>query len=495
MRFFIRFIALVSAIILIFTLTACDNTDKAYIYFRLPEKPSTLDPQTAQTDAELLIIKNIFEGLLRKDENGKIVTGVAESYSLNGHTYTFKLRKDAVWSNGEKLAANDFVFGFRRAIEPETKSPFATRLYSIKNAKAVNKGKKEVTQLGVKAVDEYTLKIELDYIDQNFEEILTTSIAMPCNEEFFYSSGGKYGLFKENTLSNGSYKLSKWGKEIFGIRLYRNDTYTGKFIAKNAAVFLSHDEKEQAIDLLTNEDADITFINSYDSNKLNNTEIETVSYENICWFLTISDNLPNQVRKSLCMLANSEVFSKDLTTGYSAANSVYPSILNVSPSATGMHTYDLSAAKKLFSNGLDNLKDKKIPSDAVLYYYDDGFSKKIVTDVVGHWQNHLGAFVNIESVSSPDVLASQLKKQTYSMCIFPVWADSPLISEYLQKFGINYNKESFSDIQAKILKSNNIVPLMFQSTTLAYSKKLSNVNIEHGNGCLDFSFIIKQELK
>ena len=157
-----------------------------------------------------------------------------------------------------------------------------------------------------------------------------------------------------------------------------------------------------------------------------------------------------------------------------------------------MSVYDLEAAKQLYSGEIVNLTDKKFPSDVILYYYDDGFSKNVVTDIVGHWQNNLGAFVNIEAVSSPSLLTSQLTEQTYGMSVFPISASSPEINEYLQKFGITYNGQNLTKLQIEVLKSNNIIPIMFQSTSLAYEKNLNNINFQHGNGCIDFAFIVKE---
>ena len=174
------------------------------------------------------------------------------------------------------------------------------------------------------------------------------------------------------------------------------------------------------------------------------------------------------------------------------ADSVFPPVLNSKVKASGMTAYDLKNAKKLFSDEVKKLDGKKFPS-TMLYYYDDGVSKNIVTDIVGHWQNNLGAFVNIEAVSSPSVLHSQIIDQTYSMSIFPISADSPEMEEYLEKFGIQYKGQKLSDIQVNLLKSNNVIPLMFQSTSVAYSKRLSEVNFEHCNGCIDFAFIVKSD--
>ena len=87
---------------------------------------------------------------------------------------------------------------------PATAAPFASRLFAIKNAKEIGSGKKSADTLGVSAPDEHTVIIELAYDDPSFEEALTTSVAMPCNEKFFNESGGKYGLTLNTVISCGS---------------------------------------------------------------------------------------------------------------------------------------------------------------------------------------------------------------------------------------------------------------------------------------------------
>jgi len=488
-----RIVALIITVVLVATLTACDNTDKAYIYFSLNEEPATLDPQTAKSETELMIVRNIFEGLLREDENGKIVCGVAKSYKKNGLTYTFNLKNDAFWSNEEPITAYDFLFAFKRAVTPKTQSPFSKRLWSIKNAKAILNGDKSVSELGVKAINAHTLEIELSKEDKNFLHTLTTSIAMPCQEKFFNAAAGKYGLENETTLSNGSYRMTKWGKEVFGIRLYKNKFYTGDFEAKNAAVFFSIDKDRTPIQVLTENDADLAFISPTDLDTAKQAELQTADYENICWFLTVSDGFSKTIRNSLINLAHPKVFSKSLKDGYSPAKSIYPPALSDKEIKAEMPIYNLSKSKTAFKNAIELLEDKKFPTDVVLYYYDDGFSKNVVTDIVGHWQNQLGAFVNIETVSAPEVLQGELIDQTNALSIFPIVASSSDIGEYLENFKIKYSGENLTKTQEILLKSKNIVPLMTQKTIVAYSQRLHNLNFTINNNGIDFSYVVKTD--
>jgi oligopeptide transport system substrate-binding protein len=487
-----RFIALILSITMLFILTGCDETDEAYIYFNLNEQPFSLDPQTAQSDTELMIIRNIFEGLMRKDENGKIVCGVAKDYKKNGFTYTFYLRDNAIWSNEEKVTAYDFLFAFKRALNPETKSIFANRLISIKNAKEILNGKKNVNDLGVKVIDAHTLRIELVKDDPYFLDTLTTNVAMPCNEEFFNNAAGRYGLESETTLSNGSYRLTKWGKTVFGIRLYRNKYYKGNFVAKNAAVFLSIDNERTSIEVLKAADADMAFIDPLNIPEAEQNNLGIARYNNVCWFLTVGNKFSNNIRKSLLTLANPKVFSDDLIDGYYPAKNIFPSILSVGNVTNGMPKYNLQEAKKTFKSEVQKLPDREFPENIILYYYDDGFSKNVVTDIAAHWQNQLGAFINIESVSTPKKLQSQITEQTYDLAVFPIYTASSQVHEYLEKLEINYNG-NLGKAQESFLKSNNIIPLMTQDTIMAYNKNLENFGFSSGNGLIDFAYIVKHE--
>ncbi len=489
----LKFLSILLVLLLIFPFSGCSDTMDSYIYFELPDTPLTLDPQIASLDQELIVVKNIFEGLLRKDSSGKIVCGAAKSYIKKGLTYTFEIRKDAKWSNGEPLTANDFVFGLKRAVMPETKALYVSKLFSIAGAKDINLGKANTDSLGVKAIDKDTLTITLIKEDSLFEDTLTTSIAMPCNEEFFLECAGKYGLFTENIISNGSYRFARWRKDPFGIRLYRNKEYNGDFISKNAAVFITCDKEESALNKLQKNSIDMAFIDCSLTDAARQSDLETLEFQNICWFMTLGDSFTKNMRKALFMLVGDDVYKDSLKVGFSPADSLFPEVANANTKDIGLLKYDSQSAKKFFISELNSYKDKKFPTDVVLYYYDDGNVKNVVTDIVGHWQSSVSAFINIESVSESKLLLSQLTDHSYAMSIFPVRLDSTALSEYLKKFGVDYNGEKLSDIQTKILESYNILPIMFQNTVISHSKSLQNVSAELGNGYIDFSFIVKEE--
>ncbi len=496
MKHFIKFTALLTAVILLLGTVGCkDSYQNAIIYYEIPERPFTLDAQTASTDSELSVVKNIYEGLLRKNSSGAVVCGAAESFEKNGLKYTFKLRENGVWSNKEPLTAADFVFGLRRAVTPATAAPFASRLFAIKNAKEIGSGKKSADTLGVSAPDEHTVIIELAYDDPSFEEALTTSVAMPCNEKFFNESGGKYGLTLNTVISCGSYRLGRWNDDenSFGIRIYSFESYKGTFKAKNSAVYITCTKDKTPYERLCDNNVDITFIDSALSDNAKAAGLKATNYQNICWVMTMDSSLSENFRKSLAMLIGEQVYSADLKPGYSAAASLFPGVISGEKSSAGMLSYNADGAKTLYSAELKKQTDKKFPSDIKLYFYDNGVIKPIITDIVGHWQNKLGAFINIETASSADKLTPQLKSRDLPIAVFPIRADSESLSEFSEKFGVSASGKTADAVQSELLRGTSIIPLLFQNTTIAYSDALSDVYTVPGDGYIDFSFIVKTE--
>lgn len=186
--------------------------------------PETLDPQKTSTVYEANIIRDLYEGLLIHDAAGKVVPGVAEKHEIgdDGRTYRFTLRADAKWSNGDPVKASDFVFSFRRIMDPQTGAKYANILYPIRNAEKINKGQggAKLEDLGVKAVDDRTLEIALERPTPYFLELLTHQTGTPVHPPSVEKHGANFSK-PENMVSNGAYVLKEWVPNSH-IRLEKN---------------------------------------------------------------------------------------------------------------------------------------------------------------------------------------------------------------------------------------------------------------------------------
>ena len=191
----------------VFLVVGCSknvNNNKEMVVFNLGSDYNTLDPHLFTEMIAVQVDSSIYEGLLRLDEKGNYTGGVAESFKESGNKLTFKLRDNAKWSNGEKIVANDFVFAFKRVLNPKTAAQFSEMLFPIKNAEKYYAGKVGADALGVKAIDDKTLEIELEHPTAYFKYILTLPISVPLNQKFYESilysfcSFFSYHIFKNN---------------------------------------------------------------------------------------------------------------------------------------------------------------------------------------------------------------------------------------------------------------------------------------------------------
>jgi len=188
-------------------------------------EPQTLDPHKAEGIPSSRILRGLFEGLTAEAPNGDIVPGVAETWELgdDGTVYTFRLRRNAKWSNGDPVTAQDFVFGLRRSVDPATGSKYSQILAPIRNAQDVITGAKPPEALGVEALDDHTLRITLNAPTPYFLGLLNHSSTYPVHAESVRRFGERFSR-PGNLVSNGAYVLKEWVVQA-QIEVVRNPQY------------------------------------------------------------------------------------------------------------------------------------------------------------------------------------------------------------------------------------------------------------------------------
>lgn len=186
--------------------------DQTFTY-RLLDGIPTLDPQLNEDVSGSDILRDLFEGLTNQDADGNTIPGVAESWEgSEGNTvWTFKLRDNAKWSNGDPVTAGDFVYAWRRAADPATASPYSwyIDLMSIANASEVLAGDKSPEELGVEAVDDHTLRVTLSQPLPYFVAMTSHATTFPTHKATIDAHGDQWTR-PENMVSNGAYKLTEW---------------------------------------------------------------------------------------------------------------------------------------------------------------------------------------------------------------------------------------------------------------------------------------------
>lgn len=215
-NFFIKTLFQTFFIFLIFLLIiSCTKETKKIkdeLTVNLGYELQSIDPAINDETYGFIYINHAFEGLLTKDINGKIVGGSSDKWEISEDKlkYTFRIREDAKWSDGKKLTADDFVYSYRRVVDPKTASPIAYLMYYIKNAKDINIDKKQIDTLGVTAIDENTLTIELENPTLYFEDILASGgCYVPVREDIINKYGDDWTWNSESYIGNGAYKMTE----------------------------------------------------------------------------------------------------------------------------------------------------------------------------------------------------------------------------------------------------------------------------------------------
>ncbi|MGJ3230384.1 MAG: peptide ABC transporter substrate-binding protein [Oceanicaulis sp.] len=222
MTFTRRFALALAAGASAFTLAACgggggDSADSDIVVLHRGNgaEPLSLDPHKASGTWENNIIGDMFIGLFTEDVEGEPIPGMAESWEVSddGLTWTFTLR-EAQWSDGEPVTAADFEFAFQRILDPATLANYASLLYPIANARAVNTGELAPEEVGVRAIDERTLEIELEFPAPYLPGLLTHYTTFPVPMHVVEEHGDAW-IQPQNIEVNGPYKLVNWRANDF----------------------------------------------------------------------------------------------------------------------------------------------------------------------------------------------------------------------------------------------------------------------------------------
>ncbi len=188
-------------------------------------EPVSLDPVIVETHPESSVTGDIFMGLTTEDPASRPIPGMAESWTTSddGLVWTFKLRAGIKWSDGVPVTAADFVFGFRRLMDPKTAAKYASLEYVIKNAEEVNSGKLPLEDLGVRAIDDRTFEITLSQQAPFLPGLMKHHTAYPAPEHTIKKFGDAW-VKPEHIVSNGPYRVAEWKPNEY-VKLVKNPLF------------------------------------------------------------------------------------------------------------------------------------------------------------------------------------------------------------------------------------------------------------------------------
>lgn len=509
------------ALVLSFVFSGCSAPKT--LGFDMSRGVDSFDPQLAGSDPELIIVENCFQGLLDKDENGTLIPGAAEKWEVseNGLVYTFYLRKNLFWSDGETpVTADDFLFAFERLFSPETSAPSRSDFFNIENSEKVLSGTYSKQALGIKVIDKHTLTITLQSPDPLFPDLLTNAAAMPCNRKFFEETRGRYGLGLSYTIFNGAYYVRRINNYSYVLSPNEHSPIANEEY-ENVYLFVKDDPKADAVNRLLEETVDCSVINPSDKDFLIEEGFDILESENTTWamaFNTKDEVLKNnKIRRAISYAIDKTLLAPKIEENFRIAEAFVPPCVTlngeiyretVGEEFAGFE-FDPKIASDLFKEGLEELGLTKLTTLTIIcteeFIPAMGFVQKSV-------QDNLAVFINLVPVTEEE-LDSAVASGNYDLALVPItpqydnpsavfslFTDSDNITGFYheefskavnsasQKEDYSAMAESFSVAEQMLLQAMPALPLFYETSYFAVSPRISGLDYSVYGGHITFRF-------
>jgi len=370
---------------------------------------ASLDPHKTEGVPESHVIRDLMEGLVNQDANGKTIPGVAESWeTTDNKTFTFHLRKNAKWSNGDPVTAHDFEYSFKRVVDPATAAPYAwyMEMTTMINASDIIAGKKDKDSLGIKALDDYTLEIKLESAVPYFVRMMGHTTVKPVHQATVEKYGDKWTR-PDNFVGNGAYTVDKWVVNE-RISLKRNKQYwdDSKTVI-NKVTFLPIENQVAEMNRFLSGEIDITYeLPNEHFRRLQKEHKEDLSITgNLCtyYYAFNTEKAPFndvRVRKALSYTIDRDIITKALLgQGQKNAYGLTPEI--ISGFTPELPEYAKLTQKQRIEKAQSLLAeagfDKSNPLSFNLLYNTSENHKKNAIAITSMWKKSLGINVTLEN--------------------------------------------------------------------------------------------------
>lgn len=453
-----------------------DSADGKVFRYAVNTLPTTLDPTKGQSIGDNEIQHAVTEGLTRNTA-GDVKPGIAESWdeSEDGLTYTFHLRKDAKWSDGEPITAADFEYSWKRLVNPETASPYAFIGDCLKNGQAIEQGNMDVEELGVKAVDDTTLEVTLEHPTSYFLSLIGSSGQFaPLRQDIVEKYGTDFAATSEKNVYSGPFVMTSSEDNVWTFA--KNDNYWDKDSINLDKCELNYVENTDT-QLSMYEAGDLDYVQvptAYVSDYKDKADVFANGNVDFCYINSKSDNpvLGNKnFRLALNYALNRNDYNKLANADtYTAFNGlVFPGLQ--AKGTTYGEAYDLNS----YSYPLDGDQDKAAEylnaamqelgianaSDITVEVVttDADSSKRIVETLQEQWQNALGINVKIRQVTYADIYGKVFPEHDYEIGYGGWGSDYDDPYSYLELFksdsSYNYSQYENPEVDQLLIASQD----------------------------------------
>lgn len=445
--------------------SASKRSYKSNLNWMTTSEIQTMDPSKVVDTTGGEQLTNTMEGLFRLGNNSKLLPGVAtkSTTSKDGLTWTFYLRKNAKWSNGDQVTASDFVYAWRRTLDPKTGSQQGNLFDGIKNANAVVAGKKKPSSLGVKAVGKYKLVVTLEHKLPYMKYLVATGL-YPQDQKAVEKYGKKYGTASKYMVYNGAFAQSGWTGSNLTWKLVKNKYYWNKKSVKLQSVTYNV-EKSMSTDLNLYQSGklDSALLSTQAAASMKNNEAYTVRKQGNTNYLTYNVSkykfLANVwVRRALSMAVNRKELVKTIggvntvATTFSSPTVVvdgqnFTNYVDKNNKANKVYmTYNKKLALSYLEKGLKQLGKKNL--SFTLTTDDDDTSKQTSEYLQSCFKAAFGDKVDVQVSNLPKTTrVSRMLNGDYQVTLTGLTSDFPDPYGFLKymQTGQSYNFGKWSD--------------------------------------------------
>ena len=513
--------ALLLCILMMLLGTGCEEEEvtpeNKFFTYHLSDEPDNLDPQSASGEDAWTVIQNLFEGLCRLDENGKAIPGAAERWEQNDDAtvFTFYLRDELCWSNEEPLVAQDFAYALKRALDPKTRCPMVDELFCIRGAQAYYEGTGSWDAVGIRVESSKVLRFELTESFVDFPAETAKSAYMPCDEEFFLSTGGRYGKEDDMMLTNGPFRFRSYNGWMYEeyLRLVRSTHYHSELEAWPTGLMFNIGAAEDPIKELKE--------GTINAALLAPEQVETAKKEGM-QVLSFADNTygilfncrddylkSTATRRALVSALSRENFTGGIPADGAPSSGIIPEAISVN--GQNYRTWagvcaDADFAQtpaQLLAAGLHETGHRKLPANMTVLCVDTQENRLIVNQLLAAWRNELGYYFNIETVSSESMLQSRIQKGNYRIVITSVMPEENSVTSLTDQLCVmsGYTSSTYDTLVGKfrqqplesakaleqlMVNDGVFYPVYTTHTTYAMGKTVTGLIVRPFGGGLDF---------
>jgi len=413
-----------------FALAEDDNV----LRVQIETEVQSLDPQVATDGTSFEVIANFTDGLYQMDAAGAAVPALAAKTEISedGLTYTFTIRDDAFWSNGDPVTADDFVFAWQRACDPVFASEYSymiTDIGLVKNSKPVNAGEMAVEELGIKAIDEKTLQVELESPVSFFTGLMYFPTFYPVNRAFCESCGDTYATNPDTLLSNGAFIMTNYEPAAASFTLAKNpDYYDADRVQLDGLSYQVIKDSQTSLLSYQSGDLDVVTLSGDQVELVEDDPEFAIVNAGYLWYITVNikdvPELANvNFRKALSGAYDREaICASIIKDGSSAAYFAVPAQLATGPdgldfraTAKTYEGFDKESALAFYETACEELGQSEF--DVVLLVEDDSTAQNIAAFIQQEWQNTLpGVSVELK-VETKKQRIEDIQTSNYNTCL------------------------------------------------------------------------------